>query len=230
MKLLAITGLVILGISFLSADDASKSKNPSLAIGKALLSKPELPRTTKAEPVKFEPPLPEVPIQNDRVPMADGFDFPVGAPDGEGYHLDRQFIAGAQPGERWNGNGGGDSDLGDPVFSIGAGLVIFANDAKRGWGNVVIIRHKYIDTDGTPRMVDSLYGMLNEIKVREGELVERGFQIGTIGQGPHQMYSAHLYIEIRKNIEILMNRPAFAKTLENYHVPSRFIETFRKRR
>jgi murein DD-endopeptidase MepM/ murein hydrolase activator NlpD len=228
MKLLITICLLVSGPHALKADDASNTK--SVANKSDQAPKPETVSIKAAEQgiSKVNPPLPRVPIQNERVPLADGFDFPVGAPDGKGYYIFKGFAMGAHPGEKWNGNGGGDTDLGDPVYSIGDGLVVFANDAKRGWGNVVIIRHKYLDSDGTPRMVDSLYGMLNEIKVREGELVERGHQIGGIGQGPHRMYTAHLYFEIRKNIEILMNRPAFAKTLENYHVPSQFIKSFNR--
>ena len=47
---------------------------------------------------------------------ADGFDIPVGKPDGEGYHRSRGYRANAHLGEDWNGKRGGDTDLGDPCI------------------------------------------------------------------------------------------------------------------
>ena len=77
------------------------------------------------------------------VPLADGFDFPVGKPDGKGYYKSRglRLATPRHLGEDWNGNGGGNSDLGDPVYSIGMGLVTYAADARGRWGKVVIVRH-----------------------------------------------------------------------------------------
>ena len=69
------------------------------------------------------------------VPLADGFDFPVGKPDGKGYYKSRglRLATPRHLGEDWNGNGGGNSDLGDPVYSIGLGLVTYADDARGRW-------------------------------------------------------------------------------------------------
>ncbi len=51
------------------------------------------------------------------VPLCDGFDFPVGKPDGKGYYRARglRLKSPRHMGEDWNGNGGGNSDLGDTV-------------------------------------------------------------------------------------------------------------------
>ena len=75
--------------------------------------------------------------------LADGFDYPVGKPDGAGYYIFRGFSPNGHLGEDWNGSGGGDSDEGDPVYSIAHGVVVFSEDYKKGWGNVVIVRHAY---------------------------------------------------------------------------------------
>ena len=55
--------------------------------------------------------------------LADGFDFPLGIPDAQGYYKARGFRSNGHLGEDWDGIRGGDTDLGDPVCSIGAGVV-----------------------------------------------------------------------------------------------------------
>ncbi len=37
-------------------------------------------------------------------------------------------------GDDWNGVNGGNSDLGDPIYTIGNGYVVYAKDIKGGWG------------------------------------------------------------------------------------------------
>ncbi len=159
--------------------------------------------------------------------MADGFDFPVGPPDAEGYYRARGFRANGHLGDDWNGLGGGDSDLGDPIYSIGHGVVVFARDVRLGWGNVVIIRHAFRDSEGKTETVDSLYGHLETIGVKEGQMVKRGHCIGTMG-GNRGMYPVHLHFEIRKNLAIGMARSSFARDFSNYYDPTKFIAARRK--
>lgn len=156
-----------------------------------------------------------------RTRIADGFDIPVGPPDGEGYYKARGYRVNGHQGEDWNGLRGGNTDLGDPVYSIGNGLVVFSRDVRMGWGNVVIIRHLYLEK-GKLQTVDSLYGHLDRIVVREGQQIRKGQQVGTIGTN-RGMYPAHLHFEIRKNIYIGINSSAFARNFSNYHSPSEFI-------
>ena len=157
--------------------------------------------------------------------LADGFDFPVGRPEAEGYYKARGFRSGGHMGEDWDGIRGGDTDLNDPIYCIGDGVVVFARDVHRGWGNVVIVRHAYRES-GTVKHIDSLYGHLNSILVRRGQRVARGQQIGTMGTA-HGQYDAHLHLEVRKNLEIGMSRSKFQKNLSNYYDPSQFIESHR---
>ncbi|MDP9292445.1 MAG: M23 family metallopeptidase [Verrucomicrobiota bacterium] len=157
--------------------------------------------------------------------VADGFDFPVGKPNAEGFYKARGFRQNGHLGEDWNGLGGGDSDLGSPIAAIGNGVVVFARDVHSGWGNVVIVRHSYYE-GGHLNYVDSLYGHLNQIFVREGQSVSRGDRIATMGSN-HGMYPAHLHLEIRKNLSIGMARASFARDFSNYYDPTRFIETHR---
>ena len=118
------------------------------------------------------------------VPLADGFDFPVGKPDAEGYYKSRglRLRTPRHMGEDWNGVGGGNSDLGDPVYTVGHGLVTYASDARGRWGKVVIVRHAFRDPgSGKVLCCQTLYAHLDRIDVQLGQLVRRGDQIGTIG-------------------------------------------------
>lgn len=157
-----------------------------------------------------------------KVPLADGFDQAVGKPDARGYYVYRGFYPRVHLGEDWNGNGGGDTDLGDPVYSIGDGVVIFSQDYKRRWGNVVIVRHAFRGNDGKITMVDSLYGHLDKRMVRNYQVVKRGQQLGTIGNC-YGIYAAHLHLEVRKNLQIGMARSSYAQDYSNYYSPRAFI-------
>ena len=164
-------------------------------------------------------------VDRANVRVADGFDQPVGKPNAEGYYMARGFLS-YHPGEDWNGAKGGNSDLGAPVYSIGDGYVTFAMDARMGWGNVVLVRHAYVE-NGKLLFADSMYAHLNTILVRKGQQVSRGQQVGTIGTN-HGMYRAHLHFEIRKNLYIGINRSAFAKDFSNYFRPGQFIAQHRR--
>jgi murein DD-endopeptidase MepM/ murein hydrolase activator NlpD len=157
---------------------------------------------------------------------SDGFDFPVGKPNAEGYYKARGYWPNGHLGEDWNGKGGGDTDLGDPVYACSNGLVVFAQNFARGWGNVLIIRHVF-EEDGQRKYVDSLYGHLDQIQVRYGQHVRRGQQIGTIGTGGG-LYDAHLHFEIRRELRLGMARHRFPRDDRSYWSPTDFINARRK--
>jgi murein DD-endopeptidase MepM/ murein hydrolase activator NlpD len=163
---------------------------------------------------------------SESVRVADSFGLPVGIENGKRYYKARGFRPRGHLGEDWNGVGGGNTDLGDPVHATGNGLVVYAHDFRAGWGNVVIIRHAYIER-GDTRYIDSLYGHLDRILVRHGQRVERGQRIGTIGTG-HGRYPAHLHFEIRKDIRVGMYRSMFARDYSVYHDPTQFVLTHQR--
>ena len=152
---------------------------------------------------------------------ADGFDMPVGKPDAEGYYRSRGLIVGRHMGDDWNGKGGGNTDLGAPVYSAAHGLVVYAKDARMGWGNLVIVRHVYWQR-GRWNYADSLYAHMHQIFVREGQQVRRGQLVGSIGTN-HGMYAAHLHFEIRRNLRVGINQSSYGKDLNNYYKPYDFI-------
>lgn len=165
-----------------------------------------------------------------KVNLADGFDFPVGKPDAAGYYKARglRLRSPRHYGEDWNGRGGGNTDLGDPVYTVADGVVTFAHDVRQGWGNVVLIRHAYRDpTSGKVKFIDSLYGHLDKMTVKTGQGVKRGQQVGTIGTN-RGMYPAHLHFEMRHNITIGMARNGIPADLVNWADPTQFINKHRR--
>ncbi len=165
-----------------------------------------------------------------KVNIADGFDFPVGKPDAKSYYKSRglRLRSPSHYGEDWNGRGGGNSDLGAPVFSCADGIVTFAHDVRMGWGNVVLIRHAYRDpSSGQLKFIDSLYGHLDKMIAKVGQSVKRGQQVGTIGTN-RGMYPAHLHFEMRHDINIGMHRNAAPSTMDHWADPTQFITKYRR--
>lgn len=190
----------------------------------ALLAVP--PFAATADPT-LAAPLPE----SAAVRLADGFDFPVGRPNAVGYHKARGMTPNGHLGDDWDGDGGGNTDMGDPIWCIGAGVVVLAGDMHMGWGNVVMVRHSFREpAEGNAiKTVDSLYGHLDSILVHLGDMLGRGQQIGTMGTA-HGMYDAHLHFEVRRNISIGMFRSQFARDYSNYYNPTDFVNTHRQLR
>ncbi len=164
------------------------------------------------------------------VNLADGFDFPVGKPNADGYYKARglRLRPPRHFGEDWNGRAGGDSDLGDPVYAIADGVVTFAHDVRTGWGNVVLTRHAYRDPkSGAVKFIDTLNGHLDKMMVKTGQSIKRGQQIGTIGTN-NGMYPAHLHFEIRHDIKIGMLRENSNCDMQHWADPTIFINQYRK--
>jgi murein DD-endopeptidase MepM/ murein hydrolase activator NlpD len=78
---------------------------------------------------------------------------------------------------------------GDPVKCTASGRVIFAGRAG-GYGNCVRIKH--------PNNLETWYGHLSKIKVKEGQRVTVGDLIGKVGSTGRST-GPHLHYEIRKN-------------------------------
>ena len=165
-----------------------------------------------------------------RMYLADGFDFPVGKPNGDGYYKARglRLRPPVHFGEDWNGKDGGNSDFGDPIYSIANGVVMFAHDCRGGWGKVVLIRHAYRDPkSGKVKYIDSQYAHLRSMVVKNGDFVKRGQALGTMGSN-RGMYTAHLHFEMRHNPTIGMHRESVPRTYTNWADPTSFIRAHRR--
>jgi len=153
--------------------------------------------------------------------IANHFDFPVGKPDAKGYYNAQSFGENNHLGDDWNATTGGNTDLGDPIYAIANGKVVFAEDVKGGWGNIIRIIHVLPDSS----MVESLYAHCDEIKVKQNQWVERGDEIGTIGDA-HGQYYAHLHFELRSKIGLPIGG-GYSTNTAGYLNPTLFINTHR---
>jgi murein DD-endopeptidase MepM/ murein hydrolase activator NlpD len=74
------------------------------------------------------------------------------------------------------------ADAGTPVTTAGFGTVTFAGWSNGGWGNTVVVAHRF--------GLRTLYAHLATITVRVGQAVGARVLLGTVGQtgrasGPH---------------------------------------------
>ncbi len=79
--------------------------------------------------------------------------------------------------------------LGTPILAAASGEVIY-NGALRGYGNIVILRHR----DGYA----TVYAHTQKNLVQEGEVVRRGQAIARVGQ-TGRASGPHVHFEIRKD-------------------------------
>lgn len=152
--------------------------------------------------------------------ISDGFDFPVGKPDGHDYYKAQNFGDNRHLGEDWNGRGGGNTDLGDPVYAVANGLVTFSKDVCCGWGKTVRIVHHLPNHPEHP-YIESIYAHLHTMDIEVGSLVKRGQRIGTIGNADGR-YKAHLHLEMRNFINMSLG-PGYGDDHYGYLVPTDFI-------
>lgn len=162
--------------------------------------------------------------------IAEHFAYPIGrndtitqAKDRDGWYNAQDLGENDHLGEDWNGNAGGNSDCGEPVYATANGVITFAQDAGPGWGNVVIVEHTLADGE----KVQSLYGHLQDLRKTEGPVTKRE-QIGTVGNA-NGRYLCHLHFEIR-NVDCPMwNQPGGGYGSDNsgWLDPSDFIDSHR---
>lgn len=169
--------------------------------------------------------------------QSDGFDYPVGKPDGVGYYDAQNFgewndgFRGFHLGEDWNKKCSGDCDSGDFVYAISDGIVRMSQNKGLVWGRVVIIEHQL---PGGEKYY-SQYGHLNEQGAIElNSQVVRGQTIGTIRNGIKTNFGymyAHLHFELRddSNPQKISEGFGYSKTFKpaGWVDPSAFIDAHR---
>ncbi len=138
------------------------------------------------------------PLELASLPTATRFDFPLGSENGALAYNAQRFTENKHLGDDLNGIGCENSDLGDPIYCVSDGRVLFAREGGPGWGNVIIVLHAYLE-NGERKFVQSYYGHCESILVNAGDEVRRGQQIATVGTGGGR-YFAHLHFEMREFI------------------------------
>ena len=161
-------------------------------------------------------------VDYDTIKFTNGFDFPVGKPNATGYYNAQKFTENNHLGDDWNGIGGGNTDLGDPIYSISNGYVSFAENINGGWGNVIRIVH-FIDEN---KQLESLYAHCQDVFVTKGDYVTKGEKIGTIGNNNGQ-YLAHLHFELRNEVSLPLGG-GYSSNTKGYIDPTEFIKNNRE--
>jgi murein DD-endopeptidase MepM/ murein hydrolase activator NlpD len=77
-----------------------------------------------------------------------------------------------------------------PVRAACDGVVAYAGNGMRGYGNVIIVQH--------PGALATVYAHNHELAVRQGDLVTRGEIIARSGQ-TGRVTGPHLHFEVRKD-------------------------------
>lgn len=132
-----------------------------------------------------------------RIPVARDFSYPLGTERGAFSYNAQAFGENDHLGDDWNGIGGENTDLGDPVYAVATGRVVYAEQLGGGWGGVVLVQHRVEDGEGGHRPLQVFYGHLLEIGVQPGDLLRRGEVVGTVGNAGGR-YWAHLHLEMRE--------------------------------
>jgi len=108
---------------------------------------------------------------------------------------------GHHAGDDFNGIGGMNTDLGDPIYAIASGLVVYRGEPSPGWGNTLILAHR------TPQ--DSIqlfmYAHMDQIHIALGSIIPRSSVLGTVGTANHN-YPAHLHLEMHDSSGVYIGR------------------------
>ena len=178
-----------------------------------------LPTTKENKSISLEKKYSDLFLKNPEY-ISDGFDYPVGKPNGNGYSDAQPFQQNFHLGEDWIKNGR--KEMGSPIYAASNGYVYLAKDLYGGWGQVIMIVHM---TKQNQYYV-SLYGHLQKIRVKEDELVKKGDMIGTMGDA-NGVYWVHLHFEIRDDIYLDIG-PGYSTNTKGYLNPKIFIKKNRK--
>src|SRR5687768_12519651 len=125
------------------------------------------------------------------LPTAARFDFPLGSENGALAYNAQPFTENRHLGDDLNGIGGENSDLGDAIYAVADGHVLFAEEAGPGWGKVIIVLHAY-EEKRRRKYVQSFCAHCDTIVGQPKQRVRRGRQIATIGNAEGK-YWAHLH-------------------------------------
>lgn len=173
------------------------------------------------------------------IKLADGFDVPVGTSAERrgtqvwpGQWLDaspfaRLYFVGTLSESYHTGadlNMPKDADAHTPVYAAASGIITFASRLPT-WGNVIIIKHDPLASNG--KVLYTRYGHIENMLIKVGDRVSRGQQIASVGNA-FGRFAYHLHFDISPTT-ILESHPEHwpAKNLNlllaNYVDPKDFV-------
>ncbi len=158
------------------------------------------------------------------LPTATRFDFPLGSENGALVYNAQPFTQNKHLGDDLNGIGGENSDLGDPIYAVADGRVLFAHEGGPGWGKIIILIHAYRE-NGERKYVQSYYAHIERMFVAPPQIVRRGQQIATVGTADGR-YLAHLHFEMREFVTPFVG-PGYRTDTRGWLNPSEFISRHR---
>lgn len=164
-------------------------------------------------------------VETATLPVAARFDMPLGSEHGALTYNARAFRMSGHLGDDLNGIGGGNSDLGDPVYAAGDGRVVYAGLPHESWGRMILIAHRLPEGDELGPVVQTMYAHLRDIQVETGDTVHRGQAIGTVGTAASAPL-AHLHFEVRLGPYVNPGQ-GYADTPLNRVAPEVFIRARR---
>jgi lipoprotein-anchoring transpeptidase ErfK/SrfK len=136
--------------------------------------------------------------------LADGFDFPVGGADGTAGYTDsstkRRYknwqvsetvvdALGLEAHETWNGGGGGDRTVNQPVHTLAAGKVTEVNEGE------VWVEYRFLE-NGQPQHILVGFTGIHACDLKPGDVVKRRQRIAQIAPGLNGN-PAHLTVTLR---------------------------------
>src|SRR5581483_286069 len=155
---------------------------------------------------------------------ADGFDRPVAS----GLRVSVSFEdqkGGIHLGEDWSLPGREQFTVGQTVYAIGNGRVIFAGPRGKTLLNTIVIEHTYYENNQKLTLY-SVYSGLGDFKVKEGDVVKRHQPISTIYNSDENSNGPHLHFELTWDKELSRDASTNedrAWVEQHYLSPSKFI-------
>lgn len=187
-------------------------------------------REGQEQVARFEPKLTKIdPMTSFRIPKVVSFAAPLGTETGaftynaQSYWANNPHRRGYHTGEDLNGIGGEDSDLGDTVYAIADGIVVYSGEPSAGWGKVILIAHR-VEKSGEECIIQSMYAHLQSTNINVGQSVYKGEEIGAVGNASGQ-YLAHLHFEIREGINLSFG-PGYLKKKSTQISPEQFLRHY----